>query len=87
MTDPAKSDLMAVLDEIQQYGGKWGVAAYHAQRLIIELWRDVDRAKTCPSCKYAQYEFCDPNGKGKAFERWRTCGGSCKLNWEWRGVE
>jgi hypothetical protein len=80
-------ELNEVLDEIQQRGGMWGTAAYVAQRLIIELWRDVDKAKTCPSCKYAQYEFCDPDGEGEAFERWRTCGGSYKLNCEWRGAQ
>ena len=80
-------ELNEVLDEIQQHGGIWGTAAYVAQRLIIELWRDVATAKTCPSCKHC--DECDPDALFNSPEQrmWATCNGSCKLNWEWRGAE
>lgn len=54
--------------------------------LIRSLWEDVDGAKSCKTCRYADYRYCDPDAdyESAAYRRFASCKGSSKLNWKWR---
>ena len=56
-----------------------------ALALIEGLWHEVDKVRSCATCK--NVDKCDPNDDGVKQRFWVACGGICKRNWEWRGVD
>lgn len=57
--------------------------AEDALLLLNALWKDLNKARPCFACK--NQSKCDPNDSGEKQRFWVSCGGSCKLKWEWRG--
>ena len=61
--------------------------------LVDAAVNDVHAVKSCRTCFYADDDLCrqaeDDNDYKKnisAHERWQSCKGSAKLNWQWRGL-
>ena len=54
--------------------------------LMNALWDDMAEVRSCKTCSFADRESCSPDASvdSEAFQRWRDCGGSMKLNWKWR---
>ena len=57
------------------------------EELIKAMQTDLESIRSCKAC--ANYADCSPDAPPESpeFKIWRDCGGSCKLNWEWRGVQ
>ena len=56
-----------------------------AMVLLKALWNDLSEVRSCKNCK--NVSKCDPKDNGWKQRFWQSCGGSCKLKWEWRGVQ
>ena len=56
------------------------------EELIKALKRDLDLVRSCKVCR--NWTECTPDAPPESpeFKMWRDCGGSCKLNWKWRGI-
>ena len=54
--------------------------------LIKAMKRDLDLVRSCKVC--GNWTECTPDAppESEEYKMWRDCGGSCKLNWIWRGV-
>ena len=54
--------------------------------LIKAMKRDLDLVRSCKVCR--NWTECSPDASPESpeFKMWRDCGGSCKLNWKWRGI-
>ena len=79
------------------YGGSSGMFCYRLidesiallkeqEKLIKAMKRDLDLVRSCKVC--ANWTECTPDAppESEEFKTWRDCGGSCKLNWIWRGI-
>ena len=54
---------------------------------------DLRKVSSCATCKFNSDDLCrqaendeDFQKHREAHERWNSCKGSVKLNWQWRGV-
>lgn len=58
-----------------------------AFKLINALWSEVSAVKSCQTCAYRDFKYCNPNAESdsEAQRRWRECCGTLKMRWEWRG--
>ena len=56
------------------------------EELIKAMKRDLNLVRSCKVC--GNWTECTPDAppESEEFKMWRDCGGSCKLNWTWRGV-
>lgn len=56
------------------------------EELIKAMKRDLNLIRSCKVC--GNWTECTPDAppESEEFKMWRDCGGSCKLNWTWRGV-
>ena len=56
------------------------------EELIEAMKRDLDLVRSCKVC--GNWTECTPDAppESEEFKMWRDCGGSCKLNWTWRGI-
>lgn len=54
--------------------------------LVKAMKRDLDLVRSCKVC--GNWTECTPDAPPESpeFKMWRDCGGSCKLNWKWRGI-
>ena len=74
------------LDKVKQMKDDAITMLKEQDELIKAMQRDLDLVRSCKVCK--NWTECSPDAPPESpeFKMWRDCGGSCKLNWKWRGI-